>query len=410
MRYFSAGLIAFAAAICATVAQAQVDPKPRSLLHFGYNQPLQGKSSLAGYAFYYLNKPKIFRNANLRFALAPVYIDSELGFKGALGENVDLGLSAAGGGFADSHTEIRKGAPIDEESFIGHGGELGLNLYALLNPEKKIPLHLVVKGSFHGTSYRRDSSSPESFAMPKDHTKGIVRTGLRLAGREPQLFPRLGMEISAWYQGEFRLADGTYGFAGDRRLNKNVHQFWSWSSLDYTFPKYNHNLNLTMALGTGLYQDRLNVHRLGGRLPFIAEFPLDLPGYFFQEISAKDFALFGSKYLMPLGKTSKWGLSFFGNHAQVNYLDGLEQPDRGHTGVGTGISYVSTNNKWKIHMDYLYGLHAMRADKRGAHAIGLLVQYDIAASQRGIEKVYEPEMSPKKSKGFDRTFRRWVPR
>ena len=93
------------------VASAQIDPYHRELIQFGYNTSFQGSSPMSAYAYYYHNAPDFLQNSNLtlRLALAPVYLDSELGISRALGENTDLGIGLAGGGFADSYDEIRGG-------------------------------------------------------------------------------------------------------------------------------------------------------------------------------------------------------------------------------------------------------------------------------------------------------------
>jgi len=111
MRQTWLGLPLFLAVVfhCRT-ALGQIDPETRKLFQFGYNQSLIGASPLAGYAFYYLNEPDYpGTNMTLRLAVAPVYLDSELGFKGALGPDTDLGLGLAGGGFADSYFEFHDG-------------------------------------------------------------------------------------------------------------------------------------------------------------------------------------------------------------------------------------------------------------------------------------------------------------
>ena len=103
--------------------RAQIDPVKRQLLQFGYNQPLQGHGPLAAYAFYYLNQPQFMRpDLTLRLAVAPTYLDSELGVSHALGPQTDLGLGLAGGGFADSYAEVRAGRFLQSESFDGHMG------------------------------------------------------------------------------------------------------------------------------------------------------------------------------------------------------------------------------------------------------------------------------------------------
>ena len=78
---------------------AQIDPVKRDLIQFGYNQAVEGHAPFAGYVFYYHNQPDFLRtNLTLRLALAPVYLDSELGFVSGLGPNTDLGIGFAGGG------------------------------------------------------------------------------------------------------------------------------------------------------------------------------------------------------------------------------------------------------------------------------------------------------------------------
>src|SRR6266568_4133237 len=104
-------------------SRAQIDPSKRELIQLGYNLPLEGSGPLNAYAFYYLNVPHFVRtNFTVRLAVAPVYLDSELGISGVLGENTDLGLGLAGGGFADSYSEVRGGRYIRAESFTGNGG------------------------------------------------------------------------------------------------------------------------------------------------------------------------------------------------------------------------------------------------------------------------------------------------
>ena len=40
-------------------------------------------------------------------AIAPTYVDSELGFKSLLGPNTDFAVGGAGGMFANSYQEVR---------------------------------------------------------------------------------------------------------------------------------------------------------------------------------------------------------------------------------------------------------------------------------------------------------------
>src|SRR5437867_13348540 len=103
-------------------SSAQIDPAKRELIQLGYNQPLEGHGPISAYAFYYLNVPHFYRtNLTLRFALAPLYLDSELGIQNAVGPHTDLGIGLAGGGFADGYNEVRGGKYLKSESFSGYG-------------------------------------------------------------------------------------------------------------------------------------------------------------------------------------------------------------------------------------------------------------------------------------------------
>ncbi|HTX21576.1 MAG TPA: hypothetical protein VMD27_06950 [Candidatus Aquilonibacter sp.] len=358
-------------------SSAQIDPVRRDLIQFGYNQSFEGHQPLAAYAFYYHNQPDFLRtNLTLRLALAPTYLDSELGFVGALGPNTDLGIGLAGGGFGDDYNEIHDGKFLPDESFEGDGGEVSLSVYHLFNPGDLIPLNLVVRGTAHYTFFNRNDDTAADFVLPDDHGDFSVRTGLRWGGVEPTLFPPLAMELSVWYEGHLRNNSGYYGFDGDRELNRQSHLFWAEAALSYTLPKSHQNFYARLTAGTSVDADRFSAYRLGGFLPLIAEFPLSLPGYYFQEISAQQFVLLNVNYLLPLDPEKRWNLDVNAGSALVNYLPGESQPGDSLTGVGGGILYHSTSDRWKIMVDYGYGIDAIRSHGRGAQSVGVLVQFD----------------------------------
>ena len=131
-------------------------------------------------------------------AVAPTYIDSEVGFSHLLGEQTDLGVGVAGGGFADSYYEINNGVYHPNQSFDGHGGETSVSVYHLFNPGQLIPLNGVLRGSVHYSTYSPTDDTAKNFAVPSDGTTFSVRTGMRWGGKEPTLFPQLAMELSIW--------------------------------------------------------------------------------------------------------------------------------------------------------------------------------------------------------------------
>src|SRR5437763_70136 len=170
-------------------ASAQIDPDKRQLLHLGYNAFFQGHAPIAGYAFYYLNRPEFLRDdLTLRMAIAPVYFDSELGISHALGPNTDIGIGMTGGGFADSYHEVRRGTYLPKESFDGYGGGASVSLYHRFNPAQRIPLYAIARAGAYYVAYTDTSDTADGFKLPDDHESANFRVGLRLGGKEPVLF------------------------------------------------------------------------------------------------------------------------------------------------------------------------------------------------------------------------------
>jgi len=364
------------------LASAQIDPVKRDLIQFGYNQAVQGHAPFAGYAYYYHNQPDFLRtNLTLRLAVAPVYLDSELGFVNGLGPQTDFAIGLAGGGFADGYNEIRGGKFFPAESFTGHGGEISASVYHLFNPADEIPLNLIVRGTAHYSMFERNDNTAPNFQLPADHGEFSLRTGLRWGGIEPTLFPALAMELSVWYEGEHRTDSGTYGYGGDRVLKPNSHLFWAEAALSYTLPQSQQNFSVHLTAGTSVDADHFSAYRLGGFLPLVSEFPLTLPGYFYQEISARQFVLFNGSYLVPLDKSERWNLDANVSSAVVDYLPGEAQPGNWLNGVGGGILYRSADDRFKAMFTCGYGVDAIRSGGRGAESIGLLMQWDLGKAR-----------------------------
>ncbi len=369
-------------------AHGQIDPVRRELVQAAYNAALEGHAPISAYAYYYRNEPDFLRtNLTLRLAIAPTYLDSELGISHALGEHTDLGLGLAGGGYADSYAEIREGTYYPSESFTGYGAQTSVSLYHLFNPDQRVPLNGLLRGTVHYATYQRDDATAPNFQLPEAGETFSVRTGLRWGGREPTLFPALAMEVSAWYEGEFRTWSGTYGY-GNRSVEAWSHLFWSQALLAYTLPKLKHTFYFSVTAGTSIDADRFSAYRLGSLLPLVSEFPLSLPGYYYQEISARQFVLVGGNYLLPLDKDRRWNFNATASTALVDYLPGLEQPGDWHTGIGAGILYRTAS--WKIMVGYGYGVDAMRTHGRGAQSVGVLLQLDLAQARETLPKPEQP--------------------
>jgi hypothetical protein len=251
----------------------------------------------------------------------------------------------------------------------------------LFNPADLIPLNLILRGTAHYSTFARADSTSSAFQLPEDRGEFSVRTGLRWGGIEPTLFPALAMELSVWYEGQLRTDSGPYGVLAngiyDRSVEKQSHLFWAEAALSYTLPKSQQNLYVRLTAGSSVDADRFSAYRLGGYLPLVAEFPLSLPGYYFQEISARQFVLFNANYLLPLDKNQRWNLGVNAASAFVDYLPGEGQPGNWLSGVGGGILYRAPSDRFKIMLDYAYGVDAIRSHGRGANNIGLLMQWDL---------------------------------
>lgn len=226
---------------------------------------MEGQGPIAGYGFFYYNKPQFFStNLTLRAAIAPIYLDAELGISHLLGEHTDLGIGVAGGGFADTYSEIRQGSLKKGESFTGDGGEVSASVYHLFNPDWRVPLYGIAKAGIHHSIFDRDSTTAPDFTLPDDLTSYRLRAGLRLGGREPTLNTPMAMEISVWYESFIRGQAMRYGFDGDREVERVSHLFWGRTLLKYTFEETQQYFDLSITGGFSLEADRFSAYRLGG--------------------------------------------------------------------------------------------------------------------------------------------------
>jgi hypothetical protein len=387
-------------------AQAQIDPEKRRLIQLGYNQPLEGRGPIAGYGFFYYNKPQFCStNLTLRLAIAPIYLDSELGFSGLLGPKTDLAVGLAGGGFADSYSEIRQGAYLRNESFLGDGGEFSSSIYHRFNPDQTLPVWAILRASVHQSFYEPDDQTGARFEIPDARTEVHLRTGLRLGGKEPSLTEPLALEFSLWHETQLRAKSEFYGFAGDRKVESRSHLFWTRGLMKYVFGQTEQMIESSLTAGTSLKPDRFSAYRLGGNLPFVSEFPLNIPGYYFQELSASRFALLNAQYSFPIEASKAWRMDVFGAAGPVEYLAGLEQPRRWHAGAGGGITYISPYGSWFVTLVYGHGFGALRSHGEGANQVALLFQYDFEAKKRGKLRWFIPGSNPYSSQGGERIFR-----
>jgi hypothetical protein len=389
---------------CVPELSAQIDPQQRRVFQAGYALPLHEHGPVAAYAFYYHNEPNFLQtNLTLRLAVVPVYVDSELGLREALSPHTDVAIGLSGGGFADSYSEMRQGNFVTSESFTGHAAELNSSIYHLFNPGQIAPIHGVLRGAVHGSFYTRDQDTDPGFEVPDDMASILWRAGLRLGGREPYISPRRAAEFSLWYEGQYRFNHESYGFAGDRRIEELTHLFWGRALFAYALPQSRRQFEVSLTAGASLDADRFSAFRLGSFLPLVAEFPLSLPGYHIEEISADHFALLSGQFYQPIDEAASWNVLAFGSVGVVDYLPGFQQSGHWHSGFGAGLLYQTPSRGWQIGAAAAYGINAIRDDGRGAISFTFMVQYDLDAILRGGgEPFWRPVISTSTWQGLFR--------
>jgi hypothetical protein len=359
---------------------AQIDPMHRNLIELGYDQPITGQGPQAVYLYYYYNNPEFLRtNMALRLAVAPAYLYGELGFKQLLSPYTDLGIGFYGGAFGDNYYEVRQGQYYKSESFNGDGGGAALSVYQSLNPGMRIPLNLVARAGMKYSIFDDTRDTSSTFTLPENRATGFFRTGLRFGGKEPVLYPDLGLEVSVWFERQWRNGLAPYGFSGDEQVSAASSLYWVYAGLNYSWTNIGHKISLAVTAGGSSSADRFSAWRLGGVLPLVSEFPLILPGYYYEELTAESFIHLYGRYVIPLDRPHRFELMFEGASARLSYLPGFAQPGAWQTGAGVGLSFTPKSKICQIVLRYGYGFNAIRNGKEGAQSIGLLFQYDFEA-------------------------------
>ena len=385
---FSA-LVAVAVLVCLT-ARAQIDPAPRQLLQLGADVPLKDSGPFGAYAFYYWNMPNVpATNQVLRFAIAPTYVDADYGFQGLLGKQTDLAVGAFGGAFASSYQEVDGGDWKKDQSFEGNNGGARVSIYHRVNPDQMIPLTLILRESVSVVGYSDTDNTGKGFALPNTQPILTTRAGFRWGGKEPVLTPKLAGEVSGWYEWDHRTESGNYGYARNPyALNSNNQRIFGRVMVNYLTLESQQYLTFSLQGGWDVDADRLGCFRLGGMLPYTKEFPLIIPGYFYQELSAKSFGLANLGYGIPIDQARQWYWVNTGGAALVDYVDGTGQAGAFNSGVASGIGYTGSNRRWKVYSMVGYGFEARRDNGQGGWSLGLAFQYNFGPKVMDSDKAY----------------------
>ena len=154
-------------------------------------------------------------------------------------------------------------------------------------------------------------------------------------------------------------------------------------------PRSEHYLALGLTGGAVINADRFSAYRLGGALPFTSEYPLMIPGYFYEELSAQAFGLLYGLYAVPLDQSKSWSVFAGAATAVVDYLDGFEQSGNWNSGVTGGFSFKSKNRRLQAVTAFGYGIDAIRSDGRGGYSIAFLLQYNFGRLSSASDRAFE---------------------
>lgn len=355
---------------------AQIDDAKRLLLEGGYEDGLGNPGPSSPYVFLYLNRPGAAGPGSAwRLALAPVYVDTELGLPGVFGSRTDLGLGFSGGGFAFGNAEIKRGDEKHGEDFFGHGFGPSLSLYPRLGDIGPVPLNGVFRVSAVYTDFQRTARTDAVYEPPPDEWTGVARAGLRLGGVEPGMDRGRAAEASVWAESRVRDRPASYGYNGDRFVRRNVNLFWTRLLVSLPAPHGTHASGGISAGGGGQI-GRLTAYRLGGMQTQTSEFPLILPGYFNQEISARRFVHAWAHAAIPIRGMKHYYLNLTAAVAKIKPVYGTDPGGVNHAGLSTGVSYEAADGPLRAELVYGYAPTALRGTRRGGQSVALTFEYD----------------------------------
>jgi hypothetical protein len=370
------GAFLFTALLSGLPARAQVDPVKRFFLAGGYEQSVAAPGPVSPYALLYYNGPGAAGPGSaLRVALAPVFADAELALPGLFGGRTDAGFGFSGGGYAFGHAQVVRGDEKPGESFIGHGGGPSFSLYPLITELGPVPVSGVFRLSAVYTDYQRTARSDARFEPPPDSWNGLARAGVRLGGVEPGLDRGRALEFSLWTEAQARDKRASYGYDGDRAVERGVNLVWGRLHASLPGPRGS-RVSGGLNAGAGGRLGRLAAYRLGGLQPQTSEFPLILPGYFSQEISARRYAHAWAQTAVPVGGSKRFKAQFIAAAVSVTPVAGTDPAGPVHAGAAAGLGFEPPDGALRVEFTYGYAPTALRGSRRGGHSAALAVEID----------------------------------
>jgi hypothetical protein len=115
-----------------------------------------------------------------------------------------------------------------------------------------------------------------------------------------------------------------------------------------------------------------------------SEFPLILPGYFSEEIKARQYAHVTLRGGFPLDDNKKYIINVFAAGATITPAAGTNAGGTNHAGVGTSIEFAPRNGALRGILSYGYAPTAVRGSERGGQGVALSVELNLEPREEGL--------------------------
>jgi hypothetical protein len=353
-----------------------IDDENRLTFQVGAETPLRGNGPWTGYGYLFYTRPHfLHEDLYLRLVIPPGYLISELIRDHWPSQNSAVGVGVSGGVWADSQVEFRDGRFEKDESFSGHsaGGTLA---YYLRGPKiaNLLPLEGQIRANAKYVWYDRTGDTSSHFRLPDNSAIYELRTGVRLGGVPPELFPKSALELSVWHTVSYRDKAGRYGFPDQPQESEQLTQR-TWTRVGGIYTFWGTQASAFLNAGIAEDTDALSTFRLGGGLRLRAEFPLMLHGYYVEEIFAERFWLVNLAYRFPIWPgQDRVQVQLLADYARVTYVKGHDLPRSGLAGVGANLS-VGLTKRITLVVGYGYGIDAPRGHGFGGHEVDTQLEF-----------------------------------
>ncbi len=114
-------------------------------------------------------------------------------------------------------------------------------------------------------------------------------------------------------------------------------------------------------------------------MPLASEYPLVLPGYFYQELSARGFVALTGEYTIPLDPNARWTLTPIFTAATVDYLPGLAQSGHFNSGAGLTLGVPVALGRVANDGDVRLRVSGDPIERAGGQTVGVMCEIDLGA-------------------------------